>query len=71
MAEIPSHEVAWTFELVMQSSTVDEQRPVVHGLRASMPEPVFADWLAGVEQRLPAEASARLRRLLDEPVPAG
>jgi hypothetical protein len=71
MAEIPSHEAAWTFDLLMQFGTAEEQRPVVRGLRASMPPSVFADWLTGVEQRLPAEALARLRQLLDEPVSAG
>ena len=37
MAEIPSNEAAWTFELMAQSCTVDELR-LVQGLRASTPE---------------------------------
>jgi hypothetical protein len=69
MAEIPSEEAGWTFELILQSSTVDEQRPVVRGLRASMPEAAFAQWLTGVEGTLPPEAFQQVLRLLDEPVP--
>lgn len=71
MAEIPSDEASWTFELILQSCTVQEQRPVVEGLRSSMPEPVFAEWLASVERTVPADDFQQLRRLLDEPVPAG
>jgi hypothetical protein len=66
MAEIPSQEAAWTFELIAQSTTVEEQRPVVQGLRTSMPEPVFTDWLTGLEQTLASDTFAQVRRLFDE-----
>jgi hypothetical protein len=69
MAEIPSEEAGWTFELILQSSSDDEQRPVVHGLRASMPGPVFEQWLAGVREAVPPDAFEQLSRLLEEPVP--
>jgi hypothetical protein len=65
-ADISSQEAAWTFELVLQSSTADEQGPVGQGLRANMPEPVFAAWLTGVEQTLPADALGALRRLVEQ-----
>jgi hypothetical protein len=45
---------------------VEEQRPVVQGLRTSMPEPVFTDWLTGLEQTLASDTFAQVRRLFDE-----
>lgn len=71
MSEIPRHEAAWTFTLMAQSCTADELRPVVRGVRDGMPEPAFAEWLAAVDEALPADASAQLHRLVGEPVAAG
>jgi hypothetical protein len=71
MSEIPPHEAAWSFELILRWTTDEEQRAVVRELRSSMPAPVFADWIDGAERTLPPEAFQQLRRLLDEPVPVG
>lgn len=70
MAEIPGQEATWTLELMLQWTTLDEKRPVVGGLKASMPTPAFAEWLTGAEQALSAEAFVQLRALLAEPSPA-
>ena len=71
MADIPTEEAAWTFDLMLQATTVEELRPVVGSLRASMPEPVFAQWLRGVERTVAPDSLRRLERVLAEPVHAG
>lgn len=69
MSEIPPQEAAWTLELVLSSTTVDEQRTTLRGLHASMPAPAFADWLNSAERALSPDAFRQLRRVIDEPVP--
>jgi hypothetical protein len=67
MSEIPPQEAGWTFELMVEALTDQEQVEVLHGLQASMPPPVFDAWLDNVERSLPPKALAAMRRLVQRP----
>jgi hypothetical protein len=73
MAMISPEERAWTFELVLQSSTTAEQLATLGALRSAMPDNVFRLWIDQVGRTLSPAASRRLAELLPdlERVPPG
>ena len=66
MSTMDPQESAWTFELILSSSSRAEQLAVVGGMHAAMPPEAFAGWLGGMSQALPPEANAQLISVVDE-----
>lgn len=60
MATISPEEAAWTLELILESSSLEERVRVLEGLRRSMPAEAFEAWLAEAEDVLSPRAFARL-----------
>jgi hypothetical protein len=67
MSEIPPQEASWTFELMLEALSDQEQATVLHALQASMPPPVFDAWIDDLGRSLSPRALAAVRRLLRRP----
>ena len=66
MSTMDPQESAWTFELILSSSSRAEQLAVVGGMHAAMPPESFAGWLGGMSHVLPPEANTQLMSVVDE-----
>jgi hypothetical protein len=64
MSEVPPEEASWTFELMLEALSDQEQARVLHGLQGSMPPSVFNAWLDSVGGSLTPQALAAMRRLV-------